>query len=202
MTSTPGSITRALAALRLQNEQSAELLWKRFFERLCGYAESRLYRRHRKLVDPDQIASDAFMALLDGVKNHRFEQVRNRDELWQMLTLIASRKTIASQRQLDRQKRGGGKVRGLSSCGGRNANVLEEFISGDLTPDAIVELEDLSRCLLAALPNDVIRKVAVLRMAGHANAEIAEKLSLTERTIERKLKLIREIWVAVNCQNE
>ncbi len=190
----PGTITAALVALQMNDEQAVELLWQRFFVRLCGYAESRIYRRHRRMIDPDQIATDAFMALVDGVQNHRFNKVRNRDDLWQMLTLIAARKVILAHRRLSRQKRGGGKLRGDSVFDGSSRQSIQDFARDEMTPAIVAELEELSRTLLEELDNDVLRKIALLRMAGHSNAETAKKLSLSERTIERKLQIIRKVW--------
>jgi DNA-directed RNA polymerase specialized sigma24 family protein len=190
----PGTITAALMALKDQDDQAIELLWQRFFERLCGYAESRIYRRHRRLIDPDQIATDAFMALVDGVQNHRFEKVRNRDELWQMLTLIAARKTIVAHRRLARQKRGGGNLRGDSVFQGSRHMSLQDFASDEITPAVMAELEELSGILLDELNDDSLRQIAILRMAGHSNGEIAQKLSVSERTVERKLRMIRKVW--------
>jgi DNA-directed RNA polymerase specialized sigma24 family protein len=48
--------------------------------------------------------------------------------------------------------------------------------------------------LLDALDSDVLRSVAVWKMEGYSNAEIAAKLGRSESTVERKLNLIRQIW--------
>jgi len=47
--------------------------------------------------------------------------------------------------------------------------------------------------LLDALDPD-LRKIAVLRLFGHTNREIADAFACTERKIERKLHLIRLQW--------
>jgi DNA-binding CsgD family transcriptional regulator len=39
-----------------------------------------------------------------------------------------------------------------------------------------------------------LRSIARWKMEGHTNAEIAVKLGRLERTVERKLRRIREIW--------
>jgi DNA-directed RNA polymerase specialized sigma24 family protein len=44
------------------------------------------------------------------------------------------------------------------------------------------------------LPNDVLRKVAGLRIEGYTDQEIAEQLSISVRAVERKLHLIRNNW--------
>jgi DNA-directed RNA polymerase specialized sigma24 family protein len=71
---------------------------------------------------------------------------------------------------------------------------IVDYLHRDPGPDICAELGDLTRYLLRLLPDDQIRSVATWRMAGYSNSEIAQKLNCTERTIERKLKLIRELW--------
>lgn len=194
MNSSPGSITKAIAAVGEHDQSAAELIWQRFFDRLCGYARSKIYDRHRRLIAPDEIAANAFLALFTGLKEKRFEKVRNRDELWQMLTLIAARDAINEQEKLQAQKRGGGKVSGSSAFGSQGIGNVRDYVQRDPPPEVFVELEELSQRLLRNLPSDELRNVAIWRMAGYSNAEIAEKLGRTERTVERRLNLIREIW--------
>jgi FixJ family two-component response regulator len=38
------------------------------------------------------------------------------------------------------------------------------------------------------------RKVALLRMEGYANKEITEKLGIALSSVERKLRVVREVW--------
>ncbi len=198
MSSPPGSITEAIVAIGKQNNDAADIIWHRFFERLCRYAKSKIYDRHQRLIAPDEIASNAFLALFKGIRENRFEKVRNRDELWQMLTLIAARNAISEQAKLQSQKRGGGKVGGSSAFGEHGIGNVQDYVQRDPPPEVFVELEELSQRLLRSLPNDELRNVAVWRMAGYSNEEIAEKLGKTERTVERKLNLIRSIWSALS----
>jgi DNA-directed RNA polymerase specialized sigma24 family protein len=48
--------------------------------------------------------------------------------------------------------------------------------------------------LLQILDDDTLRSVAVCKMEGYGNEEIAGKLNMALRTVERKLGLIRRIW--------
>jgi DNA-binding CsgD family transcriptional regulator len=52
------------------------------------------------------------------------------------------------------------------------------------------------RLLLDRLGDDVLRKVAILRMEGHTTDEIAEQLGCARRTVARQLALIRRILTA------
>ncbi|MDB4614734.1 ECF-type sigma factor [bacterium] len=196
------SITNAILALGNHDPNAAKVLWDRYFERLCGFAESKIFRVHRRVMEADQIASDAFAALFDGIENHRFTKVRNRDEMWQMLTLIAARKASNERKRLDREQRGGGKVRGGSAFGPGGINSVVDFLQRDLSPDRFLELQELSNQLLESLPTDELRRVAVLRMAGHSNAEIAEQLDCVERTVERRLEHVRKLWSEVIAENK
>jgi DNA-directed RNA polymerase specialized sigma24 family protein len=48
--------------------------------------------------------------------------------------------------------------------------------------------------LLALLPDEDLRHLARLRLEEYTNAEIAARLGCSERTVERKLALIRGFW--------
>jgi DNA-directed RNA polymerase specialized sigma24 family protein len=57
-----------------------------------------------------------------------------------------------------------------------------------------VELEEQYARLLDMLRNDQLRKVAILRIEGYTVAEIAQKVDIGQRAVERKLQLIRDKW--------
>ena len=48
--------------------------------------------------------------------------------------------------------------------------------------------------LVARLGDADLRRVAVWKMEGYSNKEIATKLGCVPRTVERKLGLIRTLW--------
>jgi DNA-directed RNA polymerase specialized sigma24 family protein len=53
--------------------------------------------------------------------------------------------------------------------------------------------EEVQR-LLGLLGSAELRQVALRKMEGRSNAEIAGLLGCVERTVERKLWVIRETW--------
>jgi DNA-directed RNA polymerase specialized sigma24 family protein len=53
--------------------------------------------------------------------------------------------------------------------------------------------EECSR-LLDRLGDGSLRQVAIWKMEGFTNAEIAAKLGRSEQTVERRLARIRELW--------
>jgi len=46
------------------------------------------------------------------------------------------------------------------------------------------------------LSDDTLRSVATLRLEGYSNEEAAAKLDVSVRTVERKLRIIRQVWSA------
>jgi DNA-directed RNA polymerase specialized sigma24 family protein len=50
------------------------------------------------------------------------------------------------------------------------------------------------RRLLEALGDETLCRVAVWRMEGYTNDEIAARLGCSRRSVANRLELIREIW--------
>jgi DNA-directed RNA polymerase specialized sigma24 family protein len=48
--------------------------------------------------------------------------------------------------------------------------------------------------LLQRLGDDTLREVAVLKLEGYRNQEMAGRMGCSLRSIERKLELIRKVW--------
>jgi DNA-directed RNA polymerase specialized sigma24 family protein len=55
-------------------------------------------------------------------------------------------------------------------------------------------MADQCRRLLDLLGDEKLRLVALAKMQGETNAEIAARLGCVEHTVERKLKRIRSLW--------
>jgi DNA-directed RNA polymerase specialized sigma24 family protein len=72
------------------------------------------------------------------------------------------------------------------------------------TPEEAAEMEEEFQRLLALLPEDELRlrDVAVAKMEGYSNAEIAEQLGWVERTVKRRLAMIRAIWTGQEVLHE
>ena len=192
------SITVWIQDLKSGNPTAAQKLWERYCLRLTDYARQKLGPKARRVADEEDMALMAFHSFCRGVADKRFPQLDDRSDLWQILLMIAERKTIDHLREQFRQKRGGGQVRGESiferpgeEDGYRG---IEQAIDNDPPPDYAVTALDECRRLLDLLPEEDLRKIAAWKLAGWKNREIAEKLACVNSTVERKLKRIRNIW--------
>ncbi len=53
--------------------------------------------------------------------------------------------------------------------------------------------EDFERLLLL-LADDELRRIALLKLEGYTNEELAQRIGRSIPTVERRLRLIRETW--------
>ena len=71
---------------------------------------------------------------------------------------------------------------------------LQQIIGREPSPDFALQVAEECRRLLDRLDDDTLRSVALLKMEGHTNDEIAFRLGFAPRTVERKLRRIRTLW--------
>ncbi len=192
------SITLWIADLKVQDDNQAQQeIWKRYFQRLVGLARFKLGDSPRRAKDEEDVAVSALHCFFAGVGDGKFPELKDRTNLWPLLAKITARKAINQRRDALRQKRGGGQVRGESlflNADDASALGLGDVIADDLTPAHLATLEEERIRLFASLPDDVLRTVALKKLEGFLNSEIAEELGVTERTVERKLNRIRNLW--------
>lgn len=62
------------------------------------------------------------------------------------------------------------------------------------SPAFAAQVADEFQRLLEVLDDDTLRLIALSKLEGDTNDQIGRKLSVSLRTVERKLELIRRIW--------
>ena len=193
-------VTRWLRELEAGDQDAARLLWQRYYRELVELARARLGQTPRRIADEEDVALSVLRCLCEGAAQGQFAAVVNRQELWQLLATITIRKVIDHQRLLKKRKRGGGQVRGDSvlkaSDGDGWGAGFDEILGAAATPEVLaIAVEEYQR-LMRALDDDRLRTIAQCKLEGHQNEEIADRLGLACRSIERKLQRIRQIWEA------
>jgi len=175
------------------SESAAAQLWTEYFERLVRVAQQRM--RPRGDVDAEDVALSAIDSLVRGARAGKFETLAGDGNLWRLLVTITLRKARSRHRSEQAAKRGGGNVVS-ADAGEEDAAGMDRFAIGAPTPEMIVMLDEQCEHLLAALNDEQLRQVALLKMQGYTNEEIAAQLDCAARTVRRRLNLIREIWSA------
>jgi len=195
--STDDSVSVWIEGLKAGQETAAAKLWGHFYSRLVALACRRLRDLPRRAADEEDVVLSAFETFLRRAQDGQFPRLHDRNDLWQLLVTITERKALNQVRDLTRQKRGGGMVRGESAFLNSEASAegagIDQVVAPEPTPEfAAAMTEGLCR-LLGLLDND-LRQIALLKLEGHTNEEIGAIVGRSVPTVERRLRLIRDAW--------
>lgn len=193
-TSSAGSVTHWIGELQAGDDAAALNLWDHYFQRLVSLARQKLEGSPRRAADEEDVALSAFASFCRHAQDGRFPRLRDRDDLWRLLIVITARTALHLVRDEGRQKRGGGVLNQAPPTNGPEAIGLAQLIGREPAPEFAAQVADECRHLLDELGHGELRSVALWKMEGFTNREIAERLGYVTRTIERKLRLIRRIW--------
>lgn len=188
-----GSITIWLKSLKHGDEEAIEQIWNRYFARLVRLARSKLAGSPKRMADEEDAALSAFDSFCRGAEQGRFSRLDDRDDLWQLLVMLTVRKAIDQQSYERRTKRGGGAGGGVAALG-PTLRDFEEVLGNEPTPEIAAVVAEEFRRLLGTLADDELRSIALLKMEGYTNQEVAERLGCARRTVQRRLQLIKALW--------
>jgi DNA-directed RNA polymerase specialized sigma24 family protein len=196
--SSAGSVTHWLGRLKAGDPAAAQPLWEAYFQRLVERARRKLAGRPRPAADEEDVALSAFDSFCRGAGLGRFPRLDDRHDLWQLLVVIADRKAIDLVQHERRAKRGGGRApeqEALAAAGSSaGGSLLAGAQSPEPTPAFAAEVAEELQHLLDSLGDAELRSVALWKMEGYTVAEIAAWLGCVPRTVDRRLRLIRDIW--------
>jgi DNA-directed RNA polymerase specialized sigma24 family protein len=194
-----GSVSRWLDPLRESDPRAAQEIWERYFDRLVRLARQKLGASRRKGGDADEedAALSAFASFCAGAAAGKFPMLADREDLWRLLVVITARKAGAQAQRRRAKKRGGDwHAIGAPSHGDDDLrDELAEIAGTDPSPEFAAQVAEEYDRLLDRLGDDELRRVAVMRLEGFSNDEIAARLGCALRTVARRLELIRREWM-------
>lgn len=198
MDASPQEFTELLDRVREGDDQAIAKLWDDYYHQLVRIAAKRLPANLRRTGDEEDVALSAFNSFIAGIRGDHFPDLSGRDNLWGLLITLTGRKVHAHLRYQTRQKRGGGAVRGesvfMDKAGDLKAGGIGGVTGDAQAADIHAELAEACDDLLNQLDDEQLKQIAVMRMDGYLVDEIAQRLELSKRAVERRLQLIRRTW--------
>jgi DNA-directed RNA polymerase specialized sigma24 family protein len=186
--SVEGSVTTWIHALSAGDNDGAQNLWERYFQRMVELARNKLRASSTRAADEEDVALSAFHSFCRAASEQRFPRLANRDDLWQVLVVLTARKALDQRKYASRKKRADTSTRALDDV------ALETVIGNDPDPAFAALVADEFRALLDRLDDPQLRHIAIRKMEGYTNEDLAAELGCTVRTVGRRLALIRDLW--------
>jgi RNA polymerase sigma factor (sigma-70 family) len=206
----PNSVTRLIEGLKAGQPEAADALWRRYYQRVVALARRRLQSGpHQAIEDAEDVALSALHGLCAGATQGRFDRLNDRVDLWRLLAAITVKKVLSRQEWYGRQKRGGDQIVPNPAASAHNPNAdpddsdpdaMAFVASKEPTPESAAIVQEQFQELLDALPDPILRQIALWRLDGLSNIEIAQKLGRVVRTVERKIERIRMIWTEIGTR--
>jgi DNA-directed RNA polymerase specialized sigma24 family protein len=186
-----GSVTHWIGQLKAGSPAAAQKLWEGYFQKMVALARQKLQGLPRRAADEEDVALSAFDSFCRGVSGGRFPQLSDRNSLWPLLVALTAHKAVDLIRH-ERRKKRGGPAADTRGEGAPPAD-LEQIIGREPTPAFALQVAEECQRLLGRL-DEGLRAVALWKMEGDTVAQIAARLGCVPRTVERKLRMIRELW--------
>jgi DNA-directed RNA polymerase specialized sigma24 family protein len=193
-------ISHWIDLVKAGDSAAAERIWRHYFERLVRSVRARLRGSDQAVSDEEDIALSVSDSFYEAAEQGRFPDLSDRDDLWRLLLRMAARKVVDKRRRDRRQRRGGDlRVHSLddSTGGARDGERVLEAIGDEPSPEIVLMMQEAVQRLFSRIGGGPLVEIAVAKLEGYSNAEIARRFGCSQRTVERRLHLIRE-----KCQQE
>jgi RNA polymerase sigma factor (sigma-70 family) len=191
-----GSVTRFIIDLRSDEpsvrELAARVVWDRYFNMLLVLARDQLSARVRSREDEEDVLQSMYKSFCARQRRGDFD-LANRDELWSLLVQITLRK---ARNTANRHRQGKRDIRREHAPSAKtpSGSVLDAIDTDGPTPAEAALLNEALERRFQALKDPDLRQIALWKLEGYTNQEIASMLDCVPRTVERKLARIRDYW--------
>lgn len=191
-------VTQWIRGVADGDDLAAQKIWEGYFDQLLRLARRKLRGSARRVADEEDVVLSAFSSFCQRAKAGSFPRLDDRHDLWKVLVTLIARKAVSQVRHERAKKRGMGEVRGESVFprhADQEENVgINQVLGTEPTPEFAALVSEECGQLLDQLNDESLRQIALLKLEGFRNEQIAEQIGCTLRTVERKLARIRDKW--------
>ena len=193
---THGSVTRLVEDLGSDDpsvrNRAAQLIWQRYFRDLLELARNNLNRRVRRREDEEDVLQSMYKSFCLRQQRGEFD-LADRDALWKLLVTITLRKArnVAKKQGRDMRDIGREQTMPVDDEAESAQWALEQMDAAGPSPAEAAVLNEALERRLEVLADPDLQQIALWRLEGYTNREIADRLDCIERTVERRLELIR-----------
>jgi DNA-directed RNA polymerase specialized sigma24 family protein len=199
-----GSVSKVLKTC-LENPDQAEpqnILFDRCLPWLTGWIGNWCARQGvRGMVDEDVAAYSGMRAVFKRIKLGKYEKLERREHLLGWLVICAVWKAKKQIDHATKKKRNARLTIRESEMpppngaedGEETQAGMEQFPDRAPSPEEMAAFEENCQRLLDMLPLK-LQQIVPLRLMDYTNGEIAQKMGVTEKTIERWFGKIRSDW--------
>ena len=173
---------------RKGDQDAARQIVERYFDRLLGLAQRRISQRFASRVDPEDILQSVFRTFFVRLKNGQFA-FQDQDDLCKLLMRITLHKTLRQVAFHKASKRDPGLE---TNQGQHHAEQLMSLLDREPSAEASVAFLDQLEHFLEQLDPQT-RQIIEMRLQGHTNEEISEKLGVYDRKIRRAIERVRDL---------
>ncbi len=171
---------------RAGGEEAARLLYERYTRRLLGLVHQHISHRFRSRFDADDVLNSTWRTFFRDSQRFTFDDDQ---AFWKLLTTIALNKV---RRYVERNGTRSRDPRREQQCIGD----LYDDLSNRPGPLEILQAAELMESLVDRLDRQSA-DVLTLRCEGLSQLEIAEHLTISDRTVRRCMQRIRAVAEAI-----
>jgi RNA polymerase sigma factor (sigma-70 family) len=176
------SVTRLIRAAQHDRDSAVGPLLAVYFDRLVQLARQRLRDLPGLMNYDEDLALRSFYSVYRRVRDpQRPFRLADRHDLWRLLAT----RTISRAIDLIRTHR-------PAELPGEDD--LEQLLTREPTPEEAAATADECRRLLDLLDEPELRQIALWKVEGFTDEEVAARLDCVPRTVERKVRRIRMLW--------
>lgn len=187
------SVSIFISQLKERDPSATQAIWNRFFQRLLPLARSRLRGVSDRALSEEDILVSVFDRFFSAAAEGRFAKLQDRDDLWQILLMLMNHRIVEHYRHAKALKRGGDLTDRFDDLAVKQS-VPHELADLEPGPEVIAAFNDSLSVAISSLADEKTREVALFKLEGYENTEIAAKMDISLSSVERKLRVIRESW--------